>query len=300
MSWYRVERGWEQHEVFGNAQFSERDAWIWMIGSAAWEDCEVRFKNHIIPLKRGQLTFALSFLSKKFGWSINRVQRVLKLFTKWNMIEVRTDTHQTIITICNYNRYQDRPEKTDTQPDTLSDMQSDTQPDNKNKNLRTKERKKEDKKEPQGLFDDIPAGVKPDEFFLPDWISPIDWKDFAEMRKKKRAVLTDRAAKGIIKKLENFRREGHDAGTILEQSIRNSWTDVYAPKAENGGQGGQYHNQKTSYLDKIKNAGNRASQIMQERLDADRDAPWNQVDDDQQGGHSGGVPGGILPPPKRD
>lgn len=61
--------------------------------------------------------------------------------------------------------------------------------------------------------------------------------------------------------------------------------------------GGSHHNKKTGYLDKIKNAGSRASQIMQENMDADRDAPWNQVDNDQQGGNSRRIPQGILPKP---
>lgn len=51
------------------------------------------------------------------------------------------------------------------------------------------------------------------------------------------------------------------------------WTNDYRP--ENG----QHHNKKTSYLDKIQAAGVRASQILEEQMEADRDAPWNRVAD---------------------
>ena len=70
-----------------------------------------------------------------------------------------------------------------------------------------------------------PKGV-----ILPDWINPDDWKDFSEMRKRIKKPMTNRAAMAIIKKLETFRNEGYSPEIILENSIRNSWQDVYAPK----------------------------------------------------------------------
>jgi len=96
-----------------------------------------------------------------------------------------------------------------------------------------KEIREERKKEAQAPLE-IPAGLKPDNFFLPDWVKPEDWLDFSEMRKKQRKPMTERAAKSIIKKLEQFRSQGHDTATILEQSIRNGWQDIYEPKGAGG------------------------------------------------------------------
>lgn len=125
-----------------------------------------------------------------------------------------------------------------------------------------KEDKKERKKEIEGAsapppsfeLTPIPVGLKPTDFFLPDWISHIDWNDFAEMRKKQKKPMTPRAAKAIIKKLETYRSNGHDVSTILEQSIRNSWQDVYEPKVDYQSGGNKHQNQKRSNLDKTLDA----------------------------------------------
>lgn len=77
---------------------------------------------------------------------------------------------------------------------------------------------------------DKESKTRRDDFTLPDWIDENDWLDFVEMRGKFKGGFTDRAKKGIIKKLEQLTNEGHDPKVILENSIINSWKDVYPPK----------------------------------------------------------------------
>ena len=38
MSNYQHERGWLDSDVWGDAPYSEREAWSWMIGEANWKD----------------------------------------------------------------------------------------------------------------------------------------------------------------------------------------------------------------------------------------------------------------------
>lgn len=62
---------------------------------------------------------------------------------------------------------------------------------------------------------------------LPDWI-PVDaWAGFAEMRKKIKKPMTDRAAELIIAKLDGFRAAGQDVARILNNSTENSWQSVF-------------------------------------------------------------------------
>lgn len=135
---------------------------------------------------------------------------------------------------------------------------TDVQPSKNKKENKKEERKKEIEgtRPPQPSFNllPIPAGLKPDAFFLPDWIDAHDWADFAEMRKKLKKPMTERAAKAVIKKLENYRSQGHDVSTILEQSIRNSWQDVYEPKVDYQSGGRARSNEKPSNWDKTQNA----------------------------------------------
>lgn len=65
---------------------------------------------------------------------------------------------------------------------------------------------------------------------IPTWIFDENWKAFVEMRKKKKAPLTEYAIKLICKKLEQFKNNGENPNDILDQSTLNSWTDVYTLK----------------------------------------------------------------------
>lgn len=70
---------------------------------------------------------------------------------------------------------------------------------------------------------------------LPEWLPVNVWMDYEEMRKKKRAGMTDSIRFRIVQRLEEFRARGHDPVAILENSIRKSWTDVFEPGGSDGG-----------------------------------------------------------------
>lgn len=67
---------------------------------------------------------------------------------------------------------------------------------------------------------------------LPDWLPLETWREFEAMRKGIKKPMTSFAAQLVIKKLDKFRQEGHDVQKALEQSIVNSWQDVYEPKPQ--------------------------------------------------------------------
>jgi hypothetical protein len=70
-------------------------------------------------------------------------------------------------------------------------------------------------------------------FVLPEWVNPETWGLYLEVRKKKRAVMTEGALGGIIKRLMYFGDRGYNPMELLENSVRGNWIDIYEPK--NGG-----------------------------------------------------------------
>ena len=66
----------------------------------------------------------------------------------------------------------------------------------------------------------------------PDWLDPADWKDFIDFRREKRKPLTPGGQKRMLNRLADFVSQGHNAAKMLDQSIRNGWTDVYPAKDE--------------------------------------------------------------------
>lgn len=103
---FAVHRGVWDHPSFAAEPFTEREAWMWLISTAVWKPTKVRSGRKTIELQRGQLVFSERFLAEKWKWSKSAVRRFLKRTTDDHMIELLADREATLITICNYDKYQ--------------------------------------------------------------------------------------------------------------------------------------------------------------------------------------------------
>lgn len=220
MTYYFLERGWMEHDLFKGEPFSRRDAWVWMIGEAAWKDTRTRIGNHMIEIKRGQFTHSVRFLAEKWKWPQTNVHRFLDILKNENMIETKKEHNQTVITICNYSKYQISTRNKRNESGTKSGT-----------NLEQVWNREEEGKEDIGseAKASSPKSAR-EEFILPQHI-PKDWWDaFMEVRIAKKATQSVRALNSIVNELDRLQAKGHDPTAVIEQSIRNSWKDVYPIK----------------------------------------------------------------------
>jgi hypothetical protein len=114
--WFCLHRGWRDNPLF-SGEYSRADAWVWLIENACWKASRSRIKGETIELARGELTFSQRFLADKWGWSKSRVDRFISDLRGEGMIETRSKNGasaghsagqgQSIISICNYEKYQD-------------------------------------------------------------------------------------------------------------------------------------------------------------------------------------------------
>lgn len=77
---------------------------------------------------------------------------------------------------------------------------------------------------------------------LPDWVPAEPWRQFEEMRRKKKKPMTDAARKLAVTKLDALRGAGHDVGIMLDQSILHAWDTFYPPKMNDGPAQGTFGN----------------------------------------------------------
>ena len=103
--WIRVDRAIFSHPVFSDDL--ERLAWIWMIGAAAWRPHTVRYKNRMVEIDRGQFLTTERDLANRFGWSRKRARCFLEKLKKGTMIGATKGPGGTLVTVCNYKKYQD-------------------------------------------------------------------------------------------------------------------------------------------------------------------------------------------------
>jgi hypothetical protein len=105
--WIAVDRAIFSHEFFKREPLTEREAWLWLIAEASWEERRVRRGSSWIMLPRGQLAHSIEFMCRAWCWkSKSRVVRYLKRLKSERMIDVVPERDATRINICNYETYQ--------------------------------------------------------------------------------------------------------------------------------------------------------------------------------------------------
>ena len=99
-----ISRGIREHWVWRNPVYFKR--WAELIMMANYDDREVSFCFHRMMLHRGQLAANLSYLSKLWHVSNQATQKFLVKLEVSGMVTRSVDDGVTVITICNYDRYQ--------------------------------------------------------------------------------------------------------------------------------------------------------------------------------------------------
>lgn len=103
---FAVDRGIWSDPDFADEQFSEREAFLWMLSEAAWRPTKVRIGAHTVDLARGQLAFSTRFMAAKWRWSEARVRRYLGRLISAEIVCTTTDKIATHVTILKYDRFQ--------------------------------------------------------------------------------------------------------------------------------------------------------------------------------------------------
>jgi len=106
--WVRMDCGIFEHELFAREPMTEREAWLWLVVRAAWKDTRHRIGLQAHPVARGSLFVTLRELQEAWGWRSDfRVRSFLEMLETEAMIKRDVNAGKTLITVCNYNKYQD-------------------------------------------------------------------------------------------------------------------------------------------------------------------------------------------------
>lgn len=103
---FAVSRGIWDHPVLGGEPFSRREAWIWLVSSAAWKERRISVAGRTVILARGEFCFSIRFLAVKWKWHRARVERVISVFKNEDMLRDTSRDKAKVYLISNYNGYQ--------------------------------------------------------------------------------------------------------------------------------------------------------------------------------------------------
>jgi hypothetical protein len=209
-------------------------AWAWLVLKACWKPTKFSVAGSTITVQRGQLCVSRSQLATAWGWSPSAVERFLARLQTEQMIGRETGQGRSIITICNYDKYQDIGNETGQATEQPTGQQSDS-------DRTTKEQGN------HGTIEDEEANASPSSarapkkskgpFVRPDWVPSGPWAGFVEMRSRIRKPMTNDAKWLAVGRLAKLAKDGHPPGDVLNQSIFNSYQGLFPLKDQENGYG---------------------------------------------------------------
>jgi hypothetical protein len=103
--WFALKRGMHDHPLF-HRQPLRVAAWAWMVATAAYQDTRQSAGGKIIPVKRGQLLTSYRQMSEATGVGIQVLRTLVDQLGVEHAINIDTNMGRLLITICNYDKYQ--------------------------------------------------------------------------------------------------------------------------------------------------------------------------------------------------
>lgn len=100
------------HPLLAGKKRCDLAAWTWLIREAAWRPERIHVAGQTIELQRGQVAHSIRHMAREWKWSVKKVRTFLKRWTREKAISVGLEKGTggsaliTVITICNYDRYQ--------------------------------------------------------------------------------------------------------------------------------------------------------------------------------------------------
>jgi len=99
--WRRI-KDWRYWPANLNRPFTEFEAWMDILADANYKN---KYAGDVL-IQRGQLLTSMRKLAMKWRWSEGKVRRWINSLIKGGEIDVQTTNKWTMITICNYNNWQ--------------------------------------------------------------------------------------------------------------------------------------------------------------------------------------------------
>lgn len=104
---FLIAREMFDHPIVGISNPKRFAAWCWIVSEARYKESTILVSGKPVKLNRGQLSCSIRFMASRCGMSIKEARTFLEKLKKMEMIVIKTDTGQNLITICNYEVYQD-------------------------------------------------------------------------------------------------------------------------------------------------------------------------------------------------
>jgi len=221
--WIKLHRAIQDHWIFEDPEFFK--AWMTMLLNANHSDKTKMFNGALITVKRGQFVFGLEAFSATSKISISKLRRLIKLLENNQMIDRQKTNKFSIISITNYDDYQDSDSQTagkETGKPQANDRQS-------NKPATTLEECKEvknDKNVKNNTTAPVRSQVKNPPLDFSSWPqmpSEQTLADWVAMRKRQKANISQTVINRFSKELHVAVGAGMTVDECLAECVTRNW-----------------------------------------------------------------------------
>ena len=118
MGWVSVHRS-----MLDDPQFKDPEVfalWVRLLMMASYEDKTVKHLGQTIHIKRGQFITGRKSLSSSSNVQESKIQRLLKRWESEQQIEQQTFSKYRVITVANYDKYQNNEQQSDAKVNTTN------------------------------------------------------------------------------------------------------------------------------------------------------------------------------------
>lgn len=115
--WIKLHRKMSESHLWLCEQFTRGQAWVDMLMLANYEDSYFFIRGNKIDVKRGQIAWSEDKLAKRWGWSRTKLRSFINMLEKELQIELQKSNVIQIITVVNYDLYQEKEPQTGQQKD---------------------------------------------------------------------------------------------------------------------------------------------------------------------------------------
>ena len=132
-NWLKLSRCITSMDGYLGEPFCKPMCFIDLLINATHKTIKIHTNKGEILLQRGELSYSIRYLAKRWSVSVRHCRTVLNTFVREGRISVRIVNGINVINIVNYNLYQG--DLFDVKSDTTTDTTSDTTSDTNNKNI---------------------------------------------------------------------------------------------------------------------------------------------------------------------
>jgi len=214
--WIKLHRKMSENIFWTCEKFSRGQAWVDLLMLANHTENFFYVRGHKITVLRGQVGWSQLQLSTRWKWSRNKVRKFLNDLEKEHQIEQQISKSYSIITIINYDKYQEKGQQLKQQKDNRKTTEGQQKDTNKNDKKEKKYKKK----------NNTPLPPK-EKIEYPGWLNLKLWDEFKDHRKSLKSPMSILAEKKAITELNKLLSGGGVQEEIINQSIVNGWKGIF-------------------------------------------------------------------------